>query len=178
MPRKNSKNLAKVQDMLDGNFQTKIQVGVGDNEPDPIRKVGDKWVDSDGVPWEQKNGYKVKGRLGVSGQSHHSWDMKCSECESLILKAWDKDTYKADGRCYHCQLNYELDLQFDKPIKWWAYRRLKDFKNMKDIQKEMEQWVDEKEKLNNEKIFDKSVANALANANIDTNNVKLKQQTS
>ena len=172
-----SKNLAKVQDMLDGNYKNKIQVGVGDCEVEPTRKVGDKWTDSDGVEWEQKEHYKVKGRLGVSGETHPDWDRKCSMCETLILKPWDKDTHKADGKCYHCQLNYELDLKFDKPIRWWAYRRLKDLQNMNSIEKDMEQWVEEFTKMRNEKVFDESVANALANAEIDTTNVKLKNNT-
>ena len=161
-----SKNLAKVQDMLDGNFKTKIQVGFSE-EAEPIRKVGDKWTDVDGIPWEQKDGYKVKGRLATSDVTHHSWDKKCSECEDLILKPWDKDTHKADGRCYHCQLNYELDLKFDAPIRWFAYRRLKDFKNMTSIEKEMIQWVDEFEKIKKENPFDETVANALANGEVD-----------
>ena len=164
----NSKNLAKVQDMLDGNFKTKIQVGassVGGGEP--IRKLGDKWVDSDGIPWEQRDGYKVKGRLATSDRTHQSWDRKCSSCETLILKPWDKDTYKADKRCYHCQLNYELDLKFDKPLRWWAYRRLKDFQNMESIQKDMEQWIDELEKRRQENPFDLKVANAMANSNVE-----------
>ena len=157
-----SKNIQKVQDMLDGNFKHKTQVGYTPTREE--HEVGDKWTDSDGVEWEQMNGYRSKvSRLGT----HHSWDEKCSGCEKLILKKWDKDTYKADGRCYHCQLNYELDLQFDKPIRWFAYRRLKDFKNQISIEKEMEQWVDEFEKIRNEKVFDKSVANALANANVE-----------
>ena len=162
MSKKQSKNLAKVQDMLDGNFETKTMVGFSE-KAEPTRKVGDEWVDSDGTPWKQKDGYQVKGRLGVSGESHPDWNRKCSMCETLILKPWDKDTHKADGRCYHCQLNYELDLKFDKPIRWFAYRRLKDFRNMKAIEKDMTQWVDEKEKLDKEKIFDMSVANAMAN---------------
>ena len=49
---KNSKNLQRVQNMLDGNYSSKIQVGVGDQESTTIRKVGDKWTDSDGVEWE------------------------------------------------------------------------------------------------------------------------------
>ncbi len=159
-----SKNLQKVQDMLDGNFKTKIQVGVGDQEVEETRKVGDKWVDSDGNHWEQKEGYRTKN---TRGGHHYSWDMKCSDCEDLILKPWDKDTYKADGRCYHCQLNYELDLKFDAPIRWFAYRRLKDFKNQKSIENEMEQWVEEFTKMRNEKVFDMSVANAMANDNVD-----------
>ena len=162
------KNLAKVQDMLDGNYKSKIQVGVGDQEVEQTRQVGDKWVDSDGTPWEQRDGYKVKGRLATSDVTHQSWDMKCSGCKKLIVKDWDKDTHKADGRCYHCQLNYEMDLQFDKPIRWFAYRRLKDFKNMESIHRDMEQWIFEKHEFEkNEKIFDMSVANAMANDNVE-----------
>ena len=160
-----SKNLRKVQDMLDGNYKNKIQVGVGDQEVEETRKVGDKWTDSDGNHWEQKDGYRTKN---TNNRAHHSWDEKCSGCEKLILKKWDKDTHKADGRCYHCQLNYELDLQFESPIRWFAYRRLKDFKNMKSIERDMKQWIFEKHEFEkNEKIFDMSVANAMANDNVE-----------
>ena len=166
MGKKNSKNLQRVQDMVDGTYGGKVQSGyIGEKEED--RKVGDKWVDADGIPWEQRHGYKVKGRLATSDVTHDSWDKKCSSCETLILKPWDKDTHKADGRCYHCQMNFELDLQFDKPIRWWAYRRLKDLQNMKSIEKDMEQWVEEFTKMRNEKVFDESVANAMANANVE-----------
>jgi len=160
-----SKNLAKVQDMLDGNYKNKIQVGVGDQEVEQIRQVGDKWTDSDGNEWEQKEGYRTKNTR--EGQ-HHSWDNKCSGCKKLIVKKWDKDTHKADGRCYHCQMNYELDLQFDSKLRWFAYRRLKDFKNMESIHRDMEQWIFEKHEFEkNEKIFDMSVANAMANDNVE-----------
>ena len=161
-----SKNIQKVQDMLDGNYKDKIQVGM--HSPDNVhegRKVGDKWTDSDGVEWEQKEGYRSKvSKLAAKGLGD-----TCSmeDCKKLIIKKWDKDTYKADGRCYHCQLNYELDLKYDKPIRWFAYRRLKDLKNMVAIEKEMVQWVDEFEKIKKEKVFDKSVANALANENVE-----------
>ena len=161
------KNTQRVQDMLDGNYKNKIQVGVGDHEVEPTRKVGDTWVDSDGNPWVQKEGYKVKGRLGTSNRTHHSWDNKCSGCEKLITKKWDKDTHKADGRCYHCQLNYELDLKFDKPIRWFAYRRLKDFQNMVSIEKDMEQWVESITEERKQNPFDKTIANAMANSNVE-----------
>jgi len=161
------KNLQKVQDMLDGNFQTKIQVGVGDQEVEQTRQVGDKWVDSDGIPWEQKDGFRVKGRLATSDIIHPSWDNKCSDCKKLVVKAWDKDTHKADGRCYYCQMDYEIDLKADKPIRWFAYRRLKDFKNMKSIEKDMEQLVDERQKDLEKNPFDETIANALANGEVE-----------
>ena len=54
-----SKNLQRVKDMLDGNYKSKIQSGyIGEKEKE--RKIGDKWIDVDGVEWEQKNGYHVK----------------------------------------------------------------------------------------------------------------------
>ena len=166
MSKKHSKNLQKVQDMLDGKGTGKIQSGYSPTEE--THKVGDKWVDVDGIPWEQRDGFKVKGRLATSDITHQSWDKKCSDCESLILKPWDKDTHKADGRCYHCQMNYELDLQFDSKLRWFAYRRLKDFKNMESIHRDMEQWIFEKHEFEkNEKIFDMSVANAMANDNVE-----------
>ena len=160
-----SKNLEKVQDMLDGNYKSKIQVGVGDQEVEQTRKVGDKWIDSDGNEWEQKEGYRTKNtREG----HHYSWDMKCSDCESLIIKPWDKDTYKADGRCYYCQIDYEAKLKTGKPIKWFAYRRLRDLRNMDAILVDMEKYIFEKHEFEkDEKIFDKKVANAIANGEVE-----------
>ena len=99
------------------------------------------------------------------------------DCKKLIIKPWDKDTYKADGRCYHCQLNYELDLKYDKPIRWFAYRRLKDFENMKSIEKDMEQWVEAITEERKENPFDEKLANALSNANISMDISKNKTMT-
>jgi len=160
------KNLQKVQDMLDGKGIGKIQSGyTGTNEH---RKVGDKWVDADGIPWEQRDGYKLKGRLATSDIEHHSWDEKCSNCEKLILKPWDKDVYKADGRCRYCQIDFEAELRTGKPIRWFAYRRLKDLQNMESIHRDMEKWILAKHEFEkDEKIFDKSVANAIANENVE-----------
>ena len=156
------KNMQKVQDMLDGNYKNKIQVGY--SSEDEKREVGDKWVDSDGNHWEQRDGYRTKN---TNNRTHHSWDEKCSSCKKLILKKWDKDTYKADGRCYHCQMNYELDLKFDSWLRWFAYRRLKDFKNQLSIEKEMEQWIEEMQKIREQNPFDETIANAIANGEVE-----------
>ena len=158
-----SKNLQKVQDMLDGKGTGKIQVGQY-APTEEVRKVGDKWTDGDGYKWEQKDGFKVKsgGSMAYKGLGDN-----CSSCEKLISKPWDKDCYKADGRCYHCQMNYEIDLKA-KPIKWFAYRRLKDLRNMESIHRDMEKWVFAKHEFEkDEKIFDKKVANAIANGEVD-----------
>jgi len=161
------KNLQKVQDMLDGKGTGKIQVGQY-SPTEEVRKVGDKWTDSDGNQWEQKEGYKYKipSMPSVGLFSHQCKECK-TNCSPKTAKPWDRDCYKADGRCYHCQMNYEIDLKADKPIRWFAYRRLKDLQNMESLQKEMEQWIDEMEKIKNEKVLDMSVANAMANDNVE-----------
>ena len=51
-------------------------------------------------------------------------------------------------------------------MRWFAYRRLKDFKNMKSIERDMEQWVDEMTEQRKKNPFDETVANALANGEV------------
>jgi uncharacterized protein (DUF3084 family) len=57
-------NIQDVKKLLAGEHdsQNKVQVGYAGEklEDTETRKVGDKWFDSDGNEWEQKNGYKVK----------------------------------------------------------------------------------------------------------------------
>jgi len=155
------KNLQKVQDMLDGNYKNKVQVGYGDQEVER-HEIGDTWTDSDGIEWEQKNGYRV--RINNKMANVGIFKGHCKDCNAGILKPWDVNTFKGDGRCYYCQIDYEANLKTGKNnLKWFAYRRLKDFKNMKSIENEMVQWIDELEKQKQKNPFDKKVANAIAN---------------
>ena len=164
---KESKNLQKVQDMLDGNYGGKIQSGYSTVEE--TRKVGDKWTDSEGYEWEQKDGYQVKkgGSMPSVGMFNHQCKDCGKNCSPKMAKPWDRDCWKADGRCYYCQMEFEDNLKFDKPIRWFAYRRLKDFKNMQAIEKDMEQWIDDMEKQKEKNPFDMKVANALANGEVE-----------
>ena len=169
MAKKHSKNLQKVQDMVDGTFGGhKIQVGVGDQESTPDRKVGDRWTDSDGVEWEQKNGYRSKVSKIVRGLGDN-----CKNCEKLIVKSFDKDTYNRMGKCYHCQIHFEEDLKFSRignnGNKWVFWVRLQQLNNMDSIEKAMDEYINERHKTKNleDKPFDMSVANAIANSGID-----------
>ena len=160
------KNLQKVQDMLDGNHKNKIQVGYSKTEE--TRQVGDKWTDSDGVEWEQKEGYKYKiPSLPAVGLFNHQCKDCGKNCSPKTAKPWDRDCFKADGRCYHCQLNYELDLKFDSKLRFFAYRRLKDLQNMEALEKDMIQWVEEITEMRKQNPFDETIANAMANNNVE-----------
>ena len=162
---KQSKNLAKVQSMLDGTYGGKIQSGYTPTEE--IRNVGDKWIDSEGYEWEQKEGFRVKNSvMPAVGMFNHQCKDCGKNCSPKMAKPWDRDCWKADGRCYHCQMNYEIDLK-SKPIKWFAYRRLKDLQNMESLEKDMIQWVDEMTKQREKNPFDMKVANAMANGEVE-----------
>ena len=164
---KQSKNLAKVQSMLDGTYGGKIQSGYSPTEE--VRNVGDKWTDSEGYEWEQKEGFRVKsgGNMIARGMFNHQCKDCGKNCSPKMAKPWDRDCFKADGRCYYCQMEYEIDLKADKPIRWFAYRRLKDLRNMEALENDMIQWVDEMEKTQQKNPFDETVANALANGEVE-----------
>ena len=119
---KQSKNLAKVQSMLDGTYGGKIQVGQY-APTDEVRQVGDKWTDSEGYEWEQKEGFRVKsgGNMIARGIFNHQCKDCGKNCSPKTAKPWDRDVWKADGRCYHCQIDFEASLK-TKPIRWFAYR--------------------------------------------------------
>ena len=162
---KQSKNLAKVQSMLDGTYSGKIQSGYSTVEEH--RNVGDKWTDSEGYEWEQKEGFRVKlSNTPAVGMFNHQCKDCGKNCSPKMAKGWDRDTWKADGRCYYCQMDYEFELK-TKPIKWFAYRRLKDLQNMESLEKDMIQWIDEMTKQRNKNPFDEKVANALANGEVE-----------
>ena len=170
---KQSKNLAKVQSMLDGTYGGKIQSGYSPTEE--IRNVGDKWTDSEGYEWEQKEGFRVKNSvMPAVGMFNHQCKDCGKNCSPKMAKPWDRDCFKADGRCYYCQMDYEQNLRFDSKLRWYAYRRLKDFKNMASIEKDMEHWVDELTEQRKKNPFDEKVANALANGEVS---MKIKKNT-
>ena len=166
---KQSKNLAKVQSMLDGTYGGKIQVGQY-APTDEVRQVGDKWTDSEGYEWEQKEGFRVKsgGNMISRGMFNHQCKDCGKNCSPKMAKPWDRDCWKADGRCYYCQMDYEAMLKTGKnQLKWFAYRRLKDLRNMDAIEKDMVQWVEELTEQRKQNPFDETVANALANGEVE-----------
>jgi len=161
------KNLQRVQDMLDGTYNGKIQSGY-DGEVLQNRNVGDKWVDDDGMEWEQKKGYKIKltrtGNVGI-------FTYQCSDCKKGCITSYDKDTHKRMGRCYYCQIDFEAILKSkrigDNGNKWQFWVKLQQLSNWDAIDRETEQYIFTKHDENSTPVYDESISNALANANID-----------
>ena len=99
------KNIQRVQDMLDGNFKRKIQVGYTETEQE--RKIGDRWFDSDGKEWEQKNGYIAS----VKKTPDRGIALTCEKCKQWCTNRRDRETYNRMNKCFTCQINYEVDLK-------------------------------------------------------------------
>ena len=161
------KNLQRIQDMVDGNFGGhKIQSGFIPENVHSGRKIGDKWTDSDGVEWEQRDGYRSK----VSKVNVGMFSKQCKDCDKPCTKSFDIDTYNRMGRCYHCQLNFEIDLKSMqigyKGNKWQFWVKLQELKRWDSIDREVEQFVLNRHEENKINPFDKSVVNAMANTNI------------
>ena len=100
---KHSKNLQKVQDMLDGKGSGKIQVGYSTAEE--IHKVGDIWTDSDDKTWEQKDGY----RTNVTKLANAGIAEQCSDCNKYIvthMEQLDGNNYLVDDN----NLVYSFDV--------------------------------------------------------------------
>jgi len=158
---KHSKNLQKVQDMLDDKFDKKIQSGYTPTEE--THKVGDIWTDSDDKKWEQKEGFRVNHtKLANRGIADH----RCSDCEKYITKPWDKEIFKFNDRCYYCQIEFEAELKTSGKFDEWKESQDKRTKEdyIKAFEKENEELV--KEIANLENPFDTKLVNAMSNANV------------
>ncbi len=159
------KNLQKVSEMLDGSYKRKLQVGYAE-EKSTDRKVGEEWEDSDGKRWIQRKGYKESLKntpnVGIFSQVCKDCGTNCGKNNTIKVH---NEVWKKFNRCYYCQINFEADLK-KKPIRWWAWTRLQDMQRWIAGRKELEEWIFEKHE-ENKKLFDKSVANAMANANVD-----------
>ena len=160
------KNLKKIQGMLDGQGTGKIVVGDHSIKSSETRSVGDRWTDSDGVEWEQKEGYRSQvSRMGKVGM----FSKQCKDCDKVIagnnMHPLDWVLWKKQQRCFHCQIDYEAMLKTKGKWRFWV--RLQQLSNMDAIERDLEESIFEAHEQKQEKVWDKTVANALANSEVD-----------
>ena len=146
-------NIEKIQKMVKGIYDRKIQVGyIGK----VIRKEGEEWEDYNGRKWKIENGKRKQ----ITKIPSRGFD-KCNDCEKLILKTVDQQTYNRMQRCYHCQLEFEADLH--QKGEWQNWVKEQEEKRWEAVLKEYESEMELNKDANP---FDKEVANSLANENI------------
>ena len=146
-------NIEKIQKMVKGIYNRPIQVGYTGKTR---REEGEEWEDHNGRKWKIQNGQRKQ----ITKVPARGID-KCSDCEKMILKDIDQDTYNRMNRCYHCQINFEVDLKAEG--KWEDWVKEMEEKRWETILKEYES---EMELYKDSDPFDKSVVNALSDENI------------
>ena len=146
-------NIEKIQKMVKGIYNRPIQVGYTGKT---LREEGEEWEDHNGRKWKIQNGQRKQ----INKVPPRGID-KCYDCKKLILKDIDQDTYNRMNRCYHCQINFEVDLKAEG--KWEDWVKEMEEKRWETILKEYES---EMELYKDSDPFDKSVANALSDENI------------
>ena len=163
-----NKNIKKIQSMLDGKSPRKIQIGA---EPKTIhqREEGEKWTDANGHKWVKENGQRKQ----ITKMPARGFD-KCNDCDKLILKNLDQDTYNRMQRCYHCQINFEVDLKAKNKWKDWVMGLEKERwesveKELKIIFKEMKEQSD--------KQFNTDIAFAVGNQAQQKNRDEIKRES-
>ena len=146
-------NIEKIQKMVKGIYNRPIQTGYK-SKTDNQRKEGEEWTDSRGRSWIIKDGKRKQ----ITKVPPRGFD-KCNDCERLVLKTIDQQTYDRFQRCKYCQMEFEANLHQEG--KWNDWVKDQEEKRWEAVLVEYETEMKEIKKSNG--VFDKTVANALAN---------------
>ena len=151
-------NIKKIQDLVSGKYKQRVSIGY-EGKTTNQRKEGEEWVDARGRRWTLKDGKKKQ----ITKVPPRGFD-KCngwegSDCEKLILKTIDQETYNRMGRCRVCQVEFEADLH--RKGKWNEWVADMEKKRWESILAEYEQEMGEKKECLALKL-DKKLANAIA----------------
>ena len=139
--------------MIKGVYNRPIQIGYQGKSVDE-RKEGETWVDHNNRTWVKEDGKRKQ----ITKIPPRGFD-KCNDCEKLILKTIDQQTYNRMQRCYHCQLEFEADLH--RNDKWKAWVKEMEEKRWESVLAEYESEM--KLMDDSDSPFDTKIANALAN---------------
>ncbi len=144
--------------MVSGKYKERVSIGY-EGKTTNQRKEGEEWVDARGRRWTIEDGKRKQ----ITKVPPRGFD-KCngwegSDCEKLILKTIDQETYNRMGRCRICQVEFEADLH--RKGEWVAWRDEQEKKRWESILAEYEQEMSERKESLALKL-DKKVANAIA----------------
>ena len=144
--------------MVSGKYKERVSIGY-EGKTTNQRKEGEEWVDARGRRWTIEDGKRKQ----ITKVPPRGFD-KCngwegSDCEKLILKTIDQETYNRMGRCRICQIEFEADLH--RKGEWVAWRDEQEKKRWESILAEYEQEMSERKESLALKL-DKKVANAIA----------------
>ncbi len=91
-----------------------------EKEADKKREIGEKWVDSEGVEWEQKDGFRTNLTKMDEVREYLQKISKCSspECKTIKYSRADKKAIVKTTLCLECLIKQESVLRADGT---WPY---------------------------------------------------------
>lgn len=108
------------------------------------RNIGDRWEDSDGNIWEQKEGYRVKmsknHEIFQKIRDELSIPKICPKCNNE-MKTWqDKKFYRIHKMCMRCVVLFEHELRITGKYEEYEKNKIKEnsLAWLRDAEKEVE----------------------------------------
>ena len=148
------KNIEKVKKLIAG-VGGKRTPGVGYTPKSiSMRKEGEEWTDARGRSWKIEDGKRKQ----ITKVPPRGFD-KCKDCEKLILKTIDQQTYDRFQKCKYCQIDFEMKLRTEG--KWKDWVKEQEEKRWEAVLAEYNAEMQIREDSETLK-FDKKVANAVA----------------
>ena len=148
------KNIEKVKKLIAG-VGGKRTPGVGYTPKSvSMRKEGEEWTEANGRSWKIENGERKQ----ITKVPPRGFD-ECDDCDKLILKTIDQQTYNRFKRCKYCQIDFEMKLK--REDKWEDWVKEMEEKRWEAVLAEYEDEMKQIKEADGP--FDKTIANALAN---------------
>ena len=154
------RNIEKVKKLIAG-VGGKRTPGVGyTGKTIHMRKEGEIWEEASGRKFTKVDGKRKQ----ITKVPPKGFD-KCDDCEKLILKTIDQQTYNRFKKCKYCQIDFEMKLKREDKIngttKWKDWVREQEEKRWEAVLAEYESEMVEIDDANSP--FDETVANAIGN---------------
>ena len=146
-------NIEKIQKMVKGIYERPIQTGY-ESKTVQQRKEGEEWTDARGRSWKIEDGKRKQ----ITKIPPRGFD-KCKDCEKLILKTIDQQTYDRFQKCKYCQMEFEANLK--RKGEWEDWVKEMEEKRWEAVLAEYESEMNLQD--SSKGAFDKTVANAIAN---------------
>lgn len=109
---KKLQNIRAINQMLSGTHKSQNKTTVGYQSKEEDRNIGDKWIDNNGVQWEQKDGYKVSSAKALEAVMAAIKALKmpniCPKCnKEMKPNQYNKKMWRVHKMCFDCVIDME-----------------------------------------------------------------------
>lgn len=109
---KKLQNIKAINQMLSGTHRSQNKTTVGYQSKEEDRNIGDKWIDNNGIQWEQKDGYKVSSAKALEAVMAAIKALKmpstCPKCNNEMKNnQYNKKMWSIHKMCFDCVIDME-----------------------------------------------------------------------